>query len=286
MAGVARPRVERVVPQRLDQILTFGRMGIMALAAIQPFTGLAQMDGQEVFIIRVVTVETNAGHLTGQKRNMFATMGKMAIQTGAFGRGIMRVPCLHSFLKVRVALITESARTLDQQAAEFPCVGQMAPGALPAHEGLVGAAGSRRRQIHVMALGTKFILGRGQQTLDRRPVGQMAGTAFPVFIGRMDKIGRSGGMAVTADVFPAGLQQPGLARLVRIMAGDAVPAQNGLVHRRQGQPLPRFVMAGAAQFTMGIGSQPRIIRAVWKVAAQAVLVLEGGVNDGRPAVRR
>ena len=115
MAGVARPRVERVVPQRLDQILAFGCMGVMALAAVQPFSGLAQVEGQEVLILRVVAVETNAGHLARKKRYLLAAMGKMAIQTGTLGGGGMGAPCLHFFLKVRVAQVAEPACALDQQ---------------------------------------------------------------------------------------------------------------------------------------------------------------------------
>ena len=62
------------------------------------------------------------------------------------------------------------------------------------------------------------------------------------------------------------------------MTGHAFAPQHGFVNRRHTQPLADFIVALRTEFSVAVRGQARIVRSVRNVAAQAVTVLEWGVN--------
>jgi hypothetical protein len=76
-------------------------------------------------------------------------------------------------------------------------------------------------------------------------------------------------------------QQPGEARLVGIMAGNASASQHGLVHRRHSQPFVHLIMALGAERLVIVHGEAGVIRTVRNVTAHAVSILEWRVNHCR-----
>ena len=129
-------------------------MRVMTLAAVQLPSGLAQVKGQEILIIAVVAVETYAGDRSAEQRNLFAAVGKVAIQAFALGRRSVCVPGVHSLLQIIVTQVAQPARSLDQESAQLAGVRHVAPRAVTADEGGMRTAGAADAQIDIMALGT------------------------------------------------------------------------------------------------------------------------------------
>jgi hypothetical protein len=286
MTGVAGSRVEWVVSQGRHQTIPFGDVRIMTLAAVQFRSGLSQVFGLEFLVLDIVAVEADSGHRLGQERDLLAAVGIVAVKAFPVGGGLVGAAGLHPVPQFLVAQITEPARALDEKTGEIPRVRQMTPGALSTDKGRMPAAGLFHAQINIVAIRTKFGLAGYQQALFRRAMRQMAGVAFPVFVGNVDQFARGRGMAIPADIVPARLQQTRPARLVGVMAGHAIAPHDGFMNGRQGQPLTRLVMALGAHLTMGIDRQTRVIRTVRQMATQAVIILERDMNDFPLAVGR
>lgn len=199
MTGVTGTGLEGIVSQGLDQTVPFCNVGIMTFTAIQSSTGLAQMPRQEGVVIAIVAVEAHSGNRRHQQGNLVAAVRVVAIETIPVGRRSVGAAGRHFLLQILVTQEAEPTRSLNQQSGQVSGMRQMASRALTVDKGGVLAARPTDGQIDIMALGTKSTLVVHQQTLGSRSVRQMAGAAFPVFIGHVHHFPGRQGVTFEAD---------------------------------------------------------------------------------------
>jgi hypothetical protein len=89
-------------------------------------------------------------------------------------------------------------------------------------------------------------------------------------------------MTLAAKCIGISLQQGGMTRPVRLMAGHAPAPEGRFVDAGHSQPFICFVMAVGTESLVSIHCQARVIRPVGTVAAQAISILEWRVDYGTP----
>ena len=257
-------------------------MWIVAVAAIQLLPGLPEVTIKKGLIFRIVTIQADGGHRLGEERNVFTAVRHVAGETVAVFHGRVRGAFCHPCRERLVTEVTEASRFLDEETRQLSGVRHVATGALTADEGTMLTPRDVGAEVHVVTVATEFTLRRCQQAGHRRPMRHVAAITIAVLEGRVYDLClgdiRHAFVTFSAQLIPAGSQQPGEAGLVGIMTGHAFASQHGFVNSGHTQPLAYFIVALRTEFSVAVRGQARIVRPVRNVAAQTVTVLEWGVN--------